>query len=229
MGGLRLTGADKARLRDVIGGAFDCPPDLQHTIAELAIWKHWPQRATVMRSGDRAHSVFLVTDGLAKAIAISLDGRLVLVQQFAAGDIFGEGSILGSVPMSEDVVAAEPLGAAQFRALVFIGLIESHPCVALAVSRVLTQRLAHANRRVVEGATLSSSGRVHAELLRLARAQGGNTITPAPILSELALRVQTARETVSRAISILEKRGIIVRDAHCLTIVAPHRLEELVS
>jgi len=54
------------------------------------------------------------------------------------------------------------------------------------------------------------------------------TIAPAPVLSQLALQVQSTRETVSRAISALEKRGIIRRDPQGLTVVAPHRLEELI-
>ena len=48
------------------------------------------------------------------------------------------------------------------------------------------------------------------------------------MLSEFALQVQSTRETVSRAINALEKRGIIRRDEQGLTVVAPHRLEELI-
>jgi CRP/FNR family transcriptional regulator, cyclic AMP receptor protein len=47
-------------------------------------------------------------------------------------------------------------------------------------------------------------------------------------LSTFALHVQSTRETVSRTISALEKRGIIKRDGDALTVVAPHRLEELI-
>jgi CRP/FNR family transcriptional regulator, cyclic AMP receptor protein len=81
---------------------------------------------------------------------------------------------------------------------------------------------------MVEGATLSAPGRIHAELLRQARAGEAMTIRRMPILSTFALHVQTSRETVSRTISALEKRGIIKRDADTLTVVAPHRLEELI-
>ena len=76
--------------------------------------------------------------------------------------------------------------------------------------------------------TLSANGRVHAELLRLARAQDGRWIRPLPVLSDLALRVQTARETVSRAVSALERRGIVQRHEDGLEIVAPARLEALI-
>ena len=165
---------------------------------------------------------------VAKSVALSFDGRLILVQDYKQGDLFGEGALLVNSRIEEDVVAVDRVSAAQFGALSFIGLMEKHSSVAIAVSRVLTRRLSTANRRLVEGATLSSTGRIHAELLRRAKAAGGNDIRPAPVLSEIALHVQTARETVSRAISLLEKRGIITRTPDVLTIVAPHRLEELV-
>ena len=98
----------------------------------------------------------------------------------------------------------------------------------LAISRRLIARLAEQNRRLAESSTLSAAGRVHAEILRLARASSDLTIRPAPVLSQLAMHVQSTRETVSRTISALQKRGIVRRDESGLTVVAEHRLEELV-
>jgi DNA-binding GntR family transcriptional regulator len=69
---------------------------------------------------------------------------------------------------------------------------------------------------------------VHAELLRQAREATDLTIRPAPILSELAVRVGSTRETVSRAVNALERRGIIRREAGALVVVSPRLLEELV-
>jgi DNA-binding GntR family transcriptional regulator len=69
---------------------------------------------------------------------------------------------------------------------------------------------------------------VYAELLRLARLGDGKAIRPAPVLSALAIRVQSTRETVSRAVNDLERRGIIRRQDDALVIVASQRLEELV-
>jgi len=62
----------------------------------------------------------------------------------------------------------------------------------------------------------------------MAQMGDGRSIRPAPVLSALALRVQSTRETVSRAVNALERRGIIRRDADGLTIVAPQRLQELI-
>ena len=68
-----------------------------------------------------------------------------------------------------------------------------------------------AARRMVERTTLSATGRIYAELLRQANEADGRTIRPLPTMSELALIVQSTRETVSRTINDLERRGYIDR------------------
>ena len=49
-----------------------------------------------------------------------------------------------------------------------------------------------------------------------------------PVLAELAQRVQSTRETVSRTVSQLERRGILRRGDGGLAVIAPHRLDELI-
>jgi DNA-binding MarR family transcriptional regulator len=83
-------------------------------------------------------------------------------------------------------------------------------------------------RRMVESVLLSATGRVCAELERLAKLSPDQTIRPVPVFSELATMVQSTRETVSRTISQLEKRGVLRREDGGLRVVAPHRLAELI-
>jgi CRP-like cAMP-binding protein len=147
---------------------------------------------------------------------------------FVAGDIFGEAAGLSVANSGAEVSAVSNVDAGQIGVGAFVGLMERYNCIALSIARGLTLRLTQTTRRMVEGATLSAPGRIHAELLRQAQAGTAMTIQPMPMLSTFALHVQSTRETVSRTISALEKRGIIKRDGDALTVVAPHRLEELI-
>jgi CRP/FNR family transcriptional regulator, cyclic AMP receptor protein len=208
--------------------AFGCSLSLAAVINERAELKRYQPRAHLIHSGEAVSHAFLIINGRAREVALSVDGRIVLIQDFGPGDLFGEASILGEALASEDVVAIEITDAAQFRSRDLIGLIENYSCVALAYSRAMTRRLHQTRRRMVEGATLSATGRIHAELLRQGQASGQFRISPIPVFSEFAMFVQSTRETVSRSISALEKRGIVRRDSEGLTIVAPHRLEELI-
>jgi CRP/FNR family transcriptional regulator, cyclic AMP receptor protein len=109
-----------------------------------------------------------------------------------------------------------------------VRLMESYSCVGVAITRHLSGRLATMRRRMVEAAMLSATGRIAAELLRRADASEDRTIRPMPVFSDFAITVQSTRETVSRTVSQLEKRGVVKRVEGGLQIVAPHRLEELV-
>lgn len=212
----------------VIAEAFGCDTELAGVIHRKAEYRRYRPRAAILRSGDRSDSVYLLVEGHAQAIALSFDGRMVLVQEYRPGDIFGEAAISGPITAFEDIAAVTESEAGLFRSAAFVGLIECYPSVALAVSTLLTRRLGQANRRMVEGATLSAAGRIHAELLRQAKRTPDHTIRPLPVFSTFALTVQSTRETVSRTINQLERRGIVRREEGGLVVVAPHRLEELI-
>jgi len=89
------------------------------------------------------------------------------------------------------------------------------------------------SERVIDLSTLGVQNRIYAELLRLAREAGvtGNTarIDPAPKHTDLASRVSTYREQVTRELSALVRMGIVERGNHALVIRDVTRLERLVE
>ena len=96
------------------------------------------------------------------------------------------------------------------------------------VSGALARRLAALRQRMLDNTLLSATGRICAELKRLAEASDDGVIRPLPVFAELAQRVQSTRETVSRTVSRLERRGVVQRTDGGLAVVAMHRLEELI-
>jgi CRP/FNR family transcriptional regulator, cyclic AMP receptor protein len=212
----------------VIARTFNCAPDLASLIAAKAHYRDHAPRTIILEGAGGEGLLFLMITGRAQALVYALDGRLMLVDDYSSGDIFGEAGLWDDTASGADVTAVDAVRSGQFRSPDFISLMENYSSIALAMSRMLIERLGKTTRRLVEGATLSATGRIHAELLRQARAGQKMTIAPAPVLSVFALTVQSTRETVSRTINALQKRGIIHRDDHSLTVVAPHRLEELI-
>jgi CRP-like cAMP-binding protein len=80
---------------------------------------------------------------------------------------------------------------------------------------------------------LGANNRVHAELLRLARANAkgdGNQarISPIPIHADIASRVSTTRETVARVMGDLTKEGLLRKDRNALVVPDLSALEALV-
>lgn len=217
-----------AALQQFLCATFACSADTAASICQRAMDRRYPVRAIILKQGDRATATFLLVNGRVHAVSYGPEGQSVLLQEFLPGDFFGAVVETAPNPSHADLIAAEQVRAAAFLIMDFLALAERHGCIGLAVSKMLLRQLQSTAVKMAERSTLSAPGRVCAELLRLARSGNGSSIRPAPVLAALASRVQTSRETVSRTINTLERRGIVQREGKSLAIVAPHRLEEMV-
>jgi CRP-like cAMP-binding protein len=208
-----------------IGAALGCLPETAAQIHAHARVRSYPPRAALVRRGDRSATAFLLVVGRAHALLYGADGQLVLLHEYRPGELFGALAGPGAGDEEADVVAVDRVRALLLEAAALMALAERHGCIGLALSRLLLKRLRSTAARMYERTALSAPGRVCAELLRLARGAEGFAIRPAPVVAELALKVGTTRETASRTISALLRRGLLRRDGDALIVVAPRRLE----
>ncbi len=212
-----------ALLRD----AFGCDDSLAMTIAGLGRVDNYTRGQRLYPVSETELTTILLA-GHAVEIAYGRDGTAVVLCTIAPGELFGSLLAAGADEAGAIVEAGETARGRQFAGATILRLMESYNCVAMAVTRQLAARLGLMRRRMVETVLLSASGRICAELDRRARAMPDQTIRPVPVFSELATLVQSTRETVSRTISLLEKRGVLMREDGGLRVVAPHRLAEMI-
>lgn len=207
---------------------FSCSKEGAAAIGLRATERRYPRNSSLFRQGDDLTATFLLIAGRVHALLYGPEGQALLVQEFLPGDLFGSLAGPAAAPSDSDFVAVEAVRALAFGVGDFCLLMERYNCVALAVCRILQKQLHRTKAKMAERSILSASGRICAELLRLAGQADGKIIRPIPVFSRLALRVNSTRETVSRTISGLERRGIVRRHCTTLEITAPRRLEELV-
>lgn len=205
---------------------FGCSQAVAGELSAAALPRQHGPGGVLVRQGERCGRVFVLLSGHARAAMVTLDGRVLQVAEHGPGDIFG--GVDPDREQAAEVTAAAQSLVASFATGDFYALAERHACVGLVLARAMVRQFGALTQLVSARLTLSATGRVHAELLRMARTGDGRWIRPLPVLSDLALRVQTARETVSRAVSALERRGIVRRHEDGLEIVAPARLEALI-
>ncbi len=211
-----------------VANAFGCSAEVAAEVVRRGRLRRFAHRAIILRQGDWLTLAYLLVTGRAQALLYSAEGQLILLHDFGPGDLFGAIGEIDPVRQDADVVALNAVETFVLEAAELARLAEQYGAIGLALTRMLMARLRQTTARMYERAALSAVGRVYAELLREAQQAPDLRISPAPVLSELALRVWTTRETASRAVNALERRGIIRRDASSLTLVAPHRLEELI-
>lgn len=221
-GGAGISGESLAAIRL----AFACDEELAGTIAAAAREGRMARGSLLWPLPDRDETT-LLTFGRAAEMAYGREGAALVLHTIGPGEFYG--NLLGSSGEAHtQVEAVVDSGGAHFATGAVLRLMESYSCVALALARQMAGRIEAMRRRMVESALLSATGRIASELLRRAEVSSDRTIRPMPVFAELAVQVQSTRETVSRTISQWEKRGLVKRSGDGLQIVAPHRLEELV-
>lgn len=208
----------------VIETVFSCGRDGAAVLDDAIVDQHFVNRHVVAHQGDEARHCWLVVEGLAQARILSLDGQAGLLLTYGPGEIFG--SYPDPTPLRADIVAHGALRLFAMETRVLAQLARDHAPIAVGLSVLFARQQDILLDRMAARTTLSAPGRIYAELLRMAGPD--HRIAPPPVLTALALTAYTTRETTSRAIAQLVRRGIVQRDDRALEIVAPRLLEELV-
>jgi CRP-like cAMP-binding protein len=179
----------------------------------------------IAHQGDAADRCWLIIDGLVNVEFIGSDG------QRSQLTFHGPGEVMGAYPAATthraDLIVQRDVEALTIASRSLDRLATEHQQIGAGLARLFARQLDFALDRMTARSTLSAVGRVYAEILRLA----GETrrIQPLPKVTSLAVAANTTRETASRAIAVLERRGIVERAGGALTIVSPRLLAELIA
>lgn len=184
--------------------------------------RRWRCGETVLVAGGGASDLCIVLEGATRASIASDDGRLVSFKDFGPGDMFGEFSAIDGLPRSADVVALADCRLAHLPAERVRRLVQEDGALAWALLQHVVAVARQMNRRIFEVSTMVVRERLLLELLRLGRAGAGEgnsaAIRPAPTHQDIAARISTHREAVSREMSRLAKRGLVAKQEGALVI-----------
>ena len=201
-------------------------------VAYICRWQTYVQGNIILFYQDTSTDVFFILDGRVRASIYAPDGKVMLFTDIGRGEIFGEIAALDRGPRSASIEALEPTVVAVMEAADFERILRGDAEVAMATLRLLTGRVRRLSDRAYEFRALAVQNRIQADLLRLGKAAGAGerqaVLSPAPTLAEIADRVSTHREAVSRELSRLGALGLIARDGGDLRILDVCRLAELV-
>jgi len=205
-------------------------------LEELARQCRWLRFAAGQRAISREapdNDVYLVISGQVRVTSFSRTGQEVSFGNVGAGEWFGDFAAIDGLSRSADVLAVEDTFVAAMSPALFRRLVHEHAAVCDCMLRRLVNSIRELTDRVFDFSTLGVRSRVYAELLRLARQAGikGNKarIDPAPKHAELASRISTYREQVTREISAMARQGLVQRSRGALVIPDIERLESMVT
>lgn len=191
-------------------------------------WRRYEPGEPIVDYLDSSDDVFFVASGEVSVTIYSVAGQAVSFRSLGAGGLFGEYAAIDGEPRSASVEARTGCLLASMPAKEFRKLLNSEPAVAEAVLKGLVQNVRSLTKRVYEFSTLAVNNRIQAELLRLAsigqREGNAARLHPAPTHAEIASRVSTHREAVTRELNRLARIGIIERKKGMLIVLDLNRL-----
>lgn len=191
------------------------------------------QDEIVVSQGDHVNSVFFVISGKVQANYTSYTGKTVYLREFGPGRMFGELAAFDRYRAIATFVALEKTLIGTISSPQYRKICVQDPLIAEAAFYELSGRTRSLIFHMVEMSTLGANNRIHAELLRLGR-QGSisgsrSEISPAPTHADIAFRVNTQREVVTRELNRLESLGIVQKTRSSIVITCMTRLEGLVE
>jgi CRP/FNR family transcriptional regulator, dissimilatory nitrate respiration regulator len=200
--------------------------------------RHLAARCTVLRfgrgeplfeEGQPCRGLLIIADGRVEVRQISVRGR----EQVFHGE--GPGAALGEAPLFDgggyiaSAVALTPTHALFVPRAEVLQLCQRRPAVALAMLKTLARRVRHFAAIVSDLAFRPVTERLarHLETALAGQITRGAEVELTLTQAQLAARLGTVRELVTRAFAQLEARGIITRDRSRVVVRDRARLAAL--
>ena len=207
-------------------------PTALRLIEQRCSWRRYDPGRPIIDYLDSSNDVFFVTSGEVGVTIYSVAGQAVRFRTLGAGDIFGEYAAIDGGPRSASVIARTSCLIASISAKEFCELLKTEPAVAEVVLKDLVRNVRSLTKRVYEFSTLAVNNRIHAELLRLAtlapREGKCACLEPRPTHAEIASRISTHREAVTRELNRLSRIGIIDQRGGAFLVKDIDRLAQMV-
>ena len=203
---------------------LDCSLEVAEALDTRMAEQEFGHKDVLVHQGDHSSQIWLVLAGSAQLQIIGFEGQVTLLATHGPGEIFG--AFPEEAESNMDIKVYGNLTALQIASSDLHELLRKYPTLGSGLSKILGNQFNAVLDRLASHVTLTAKGRVYRELLRLVDENG--RVSPPPVIAALALTAQTTRETASRAINAVVRRGIIERDASKFEIVSRGMLEELV-
>jgi len=105
------------------------------------------QDETVIKQGEPGDEMYFIESGRARVVREMSSTRALVLAELEAGDLFGEMSLLTGAPRSATVTALSELNLWILGQADFNDLVTAYPNLALAISRLLSERLRDTDER----------------------------------------------------------------------------------
>ncbi len=198
--------------------------NLPHTALQALLHtarkRSYKKGAVVITEGDAAQALFIVCSGALKACLSDDQGRELVLSTIGAGEHFGELALLDGEPRSVNVAAIQSSELWVITKEAFHDVLQAYPECLWHVIHHLVQQVRNLTESVRTLALVDVFGRLVRLLSSLAvlRDDGIQVISPRPTQQDIANRIGSSREMVSRILKDLCAGGYLVLEPECIEV-----------
>lgn len=174
-------------------------------LASTVVERSLDKDEIVFLEGEPCDGLYLVREGNIKIYKLSADGREQILSHVRRGGSFNEVAVFDGGPNPANAAAIEPSKLWVMPRQALFQAIQNHPAVAMAVVRNLGIRLRHLVNLVEDLSLRQVSERLARLLLQTASGDEPQPLTQ----QEMAARLGTVREMISRSLRQLEARKLV--------------------
>ena len=194
----------------------------------------YPKGALLFLEGQPSRGIFVLCHGRAKLSTSASDGKTLILRIAEAGEVLGLSATVSGKPYELTAELLEPSQANFIARQDFLDFLRDHGEVSLRVAQELCNNYhsAYAEIRSL-GLSVSASDKLMKLLLQWSektkQTNGEVRIQSTLTHEEIAQLIGSSRETVTRSLSELKKKGLIEVKGSTLVIRDRAALEKLVS
>lgn len=213
----------------------DLPQSLQALVAQHAQVKRFAPLHLLMAHHTIPAFLMVVLRGQLQKTEVAEDGRITGIGFVNPGEVLDWLSVVDGAPIICSVNTTQETDVLLLPIQTIQQLLQENPTLA---TRVLQQLALDVRRNTEQRQMLTlpnAHQRVFVQIVQLAaQHQGqpvgqGSAVTNLPKQHEIAAMVNTSRETVSRAIQMLVKKGILVKHGHRFVVQHADQLKQLAA
>lgn len=190
-------------------------------LAGIVEVRRFPKGAIIVGQGDSSACMYLLVAGRVKVSLRSGEGREIVLHHIEAPAHFNEAALVGQESRTADTYALTDVEVLVLTAEHLSAAVGAEPRLALSIIAALSSRLRQTVSRLEDMAFHDATHRVMRVMLNAA-SNGIDEIGGAAIEGmthyDIATLAGTSRETASRVISSLARKGVVTTEGRRINV-----------
>jgi CRP/FNR family transcriptional regulator len=196
-------------------------------VAEIVSLKSYQKSGILFLEGDMSEGFFSLVEGKVRIYKASEEGKEFTIHIIGPGQLFAEAAIFGDQKYPANCMALKNSVVAFFPKQDFVGLLHRFPEIALKLIASLSSFLREYNQLVENLSLREVQSRLSYFLLREYERIPGEVIILRMSKSDLADRLGTISETLSRNFRKLSDLGVLSVAGREIRILNPAKLAQM--